>query len=274
MVYRSEGVYASLRYEAYLTWNEGSHVLDITAALDKAEVNVTKARYAAERRAQEGMPAILVQSLVDLQLSSRETVGSRLQQQPALLAKLREVSSSAVKTRSHLDEDLHALVVRYTFPLFGDGSIIDVFVTRERSVPIRRYLPFAPSKDYTGVVIYAQGKYPSWGEPGVTRSVTPALFPRIYDTDMQLVVDLARMDPVAVVEWGSVGYADTTDEVGYVERVGSDPLRVMARAVFGIASTDVVIPTKTARSLLVREGNRELLRAGRIVLIVDAQSSN
>jgi hypothetical protein len=220
------------------------------------------------------MVAAFVQSLVDMQLTSRDTVGSRLRDRPSLLTDLRTVAAGATKTRSHLDEELRSLVVRYEVPLFGPLSITAAFVNHERSVPVRRYLPFEPSREYSALVIYARGEYPSWGEPGKMRSFLPSLFPRIFDTEMQVVVDLQRMDPQVVIDRGAVSYTDSLNEGSLLALAGSHPLRVMARAVFGVAATDLVIPLEAARSLLVREHNRELLRTGKIVIVVDAMPQN
>ena len=274
VVYESEGTYGELRYAAFLVWNEGSYVLDVTTTLDEKERNITRARYTAERRVSEGMAAAFVQSLVDLQVSSRETVGSRLRDQPSLLSDLRTLAGAAGKTRSHLDEELRSLVVRYQIPLYGPASITDVFVAHEHSVPVRIYLPFAPSEDYTALVIYAKGEYPSWGQPGVVRALVPSLFPRVFDTDMRIVADLARMDPTAVVAHGAVRYINTVDEGSLLALAGTNPLRIMARAVFGVSSTDLVIPVDAARALLVREQNRALLRNAEIVIVIDAPSPN
>ena len=274
VAHESTGTYGSLEYAAVLLWNEGSYVVDITAPLEEGEKNLTKARFQAEREVGDGLAAVLVQSLVDLSLSSRETVGSRLRDRPSLLADFRVVAAGAVKTRSHLNEELTALVVRYTIPFFGDRSIMGILTSHERSTPVRKYLPFAPSRDYTGLLIHAQGEYPAWGEPGVSRSVVPCLFLRIYDGDMRLVIDAAGMDPSAVVKRGAVAYVNSTESVEALLRAGAEPLRVMARGVFGISPTDLIIPTETARALLSREHNRELLRTGSIVIVVDAPSSN
>jgi len=53
------------------------------------------------------------------------------------------------------------------------------------------------------------------------------------------------------------------------ERIGTTPLRTRARAVFGIHSTDILLSSETARQLLSRPQNRELLQAGRILIIID-----
>jgi hypothetical protein len=272
VAYDAEGSYREFGYSAELLWNEGSYVVDITTDLGDEERNLTRARYEAERRVDDALPAILVQSLADFPLSSVETVGSRLRERPLVLGQLRELAAEAAKTRSHLDGELARLQVRYTIPLYGEGSILAVFVTHERSAPIRRFLAFAPSKDYTGLIIYARGEYSAWGEPGVARGVTPCLFPRVFDTDMQLVIDLERMDPAAVVAWGAVLYVNSLDAPEVSGRAGSDPLRVMARGVFGVNSTDLIIPRETARSLLCRQSTRELLRRGNIVVVLDAPS--
>jgi hypothetical protein len=51
--------------------------------------------------------------------------------------------------------------------------------------------------------------------------------------------------------------------------VGSNPLRIIARGVFGIDPTDPVIDRDDALLILSTENNRRLLREGRVVLVLN-----
>ena len=51
--------------------------------------------------------------------------------------------------------------------------------------------------------------------------------------------------------------------------VGSHPLRIFARGVFGINPTDPIIGREDALQIISNEGNRALLREGRVAVIID-----
>jgi hypothetical protein len=54
-----------------------------------------------------------------------------------------------------------------------------------------------------------------------------------------------------------------------LSRVGTNPLRIMARGVFGETPTDPIIDREDARVNLTSEVNRRLLREGRVALVLD-----
>ena len=53
------------------------------------------------------------------------------------------------------------------------------------------------------------------------------------------------------------------------ELVGNNPLRVIARAVYGIRPTDPVIDREDALLILSSEDNLRLLREGRVAIMLD-----
>jgi hypothetical protein len=53
-----------------------------------------------------------------------------------------------------------------------------------------------------------------------------------------------------------------------IKRVGENPLRIMARGIFGAVPTDPVIDREDALIILSSEQNRQLLREGRIVIVL------
>lgn len=74
--------------------------------------------------------------------------------------------------------------------------------------------------------------------------------------------------PDWVERWGVVAYTESTNEYEWIDRVGNDPLRILARGVFGVLPTDLIISQADADRLLAHPDNRELLREGRILVIV------
>jgi hypothetical protein len=83
------------------------------------------------------------------------------------------------------------------------------------------------------------------------------------------VLEKANVRAEAIMQWGMVGYLDRLDEEAIRQRAGTDPLRIVARAVFGRLPVDVVIPVEAARQLLTVAQNVEALRQGKICIVYD-----
>ena len=64
-------------------------------------------------------------------------------------------------------------------------------------------------------------------------------------------------------------YSDDTNL--YQDRVGKDPLRIKARQVYGTNRTDPVISDPDALRILTVPENLELLRHGKVVVILDKE---
>ncbi len=253
---------------ARVDWPGARVVIDAVLAPDPVVANVSKARAQAEEEIRRQLPGILQAFLGKLLLDSTRTVGEALERgdagDPDTLHRFpgRFLATS-------LSPDLREVRLRCEIPLYGADGLLTPFVTHSRPAPMRRVLSFVPSRAFTGLVIDARGLAP--------RPLRPALAIRLYDPQMRLLLELPMCDPEAVRRWGMAAGTDRyTDDVAgseapFRERIGAQPLRTLARGVYGQNGTDLILPDDAARLLLCREENRVLLRQGRILLITDPQ---
>ena len=156
----------------------------------------------------------------------------------------------------------------YAVPFFGDWGIGSPFFPAQ-AVPIRRRLGDVTTRAYTGLLIFARGMLPAAGGNRMV-AARPALFPRIWDEQMNLVLEKGMCTPESLSRWGMVGYSAAVDDPSADLRVGNVPLRLAARGVFGDNNTDIVVSTDGARQLLALPENIALLREGRIVIVYDS----
>ena len=255
-----------------MLWSEGALQLEVRKSLDPASPLSPDTRFRAESRIEEALPYLYIEAVEDLPVDSYDTVGDRLAADDALFRALSEqAADGALSESAAFARDLHAVVVVYRFPLFGERGLEAAFVHHEQPFPIPRILGFAPARAFTGLVILAQGELPSHGKDLRVRA-RAALLPRLYDEDMNPVLSPEMCDPQALRKWGVAGYAYSGEEdslEAFRERIGDLPLRTKARAVFGRNATDLLLSAEVARQLLSRRQNRELLRDGRILIILD-----
>lgn len=251
-------------------WASGALILDLRLPLDADGLRPDD-RFQAERELQRQLPALFLQAAAGIVYDSSRTIGERIRESEALHFALSERGGTefASKQYSRLSRDLREVEVGYRFPFYGDSGFVVPFVLHTRAHPMARPLGFVPTRTFSGLVIDARGLLPAHGKDG-REAVRPALFPRLYDEGMNLVLGPEMCDPESLRRWGMAAYSYREDESPFFERIRTTPLRTAARGVFGINSTDIILPGDAVRRLLTREANQTMLRQGRILIIVDA----
>jgi hypothetical protein len=253
--------------QARVAWTAGELRLDAVRALDPETSSIVRAKSDAQAALESRISQQLAAALADVPLDSSRTVGGLAAENTEFLESLHSLARSARPEAVFLSIDLARLTVRWVFPLFGPRGVTG-YLLPEREAAMRRPLGYAASRAFTGLVIHARGPLPVVGT-GTTATLRPALFPRIWDENMDLVLEKGQVRASSLSAWGMVGYLDRLDEEAIRGRAGTDPLRVAARAVFGKLPVDVVIPVEAARQLLSVPQNVEALRLGRICIVYD-----
>jgi len=249
-------------------WKSATLSVQVAHQLDASTPSLVRAKSDAETDIDARVPDFLSRALSVVTVDSSHTFADVLGSNASLYAKVNDLAAAAPRAEVSLSADFSTLNVRYAIPLFGDQGIATPLLPAVAAPP-RRRLGDVVTRAYTGLLIFAQGPLP---EIGTTRMVAaqPALFPRIWDEQMNLVLDKGMCNPASLARWGMVGYAQDIDDPAAALRVGAAPLRLVARAVFGEKGTDLVISTDGARQLLTREQNIDILREGRICVVYDS----
>ena len=249
-------------------WNSGIIVIDISEKMDLTHYSFPEARTLADEEIRNNAAKYFINGIMDIYIDSSSTVKSSVQKSQMLFAELLNVSRKGKREFSYVSGKMDILNARYTFKIYGENGFAKFFIKHEQPYPIERFLGFEPSRDFSGLVVYAKGKYPAVGKSG-KKKLNPALFPKIYDENMNLIIEREMCYPDSLKKWGIAAYTNSEDEGPFLQRIGMFPLRVMARAVYGANNTDVVISLDAGRKLLSREKNINLLRHGRILIILD-----
>ncbi|MCQ2575122.1 MAG: OmpA family protein [Treponema sp.] len=128
-----------------------------------------------------------------------------------------------------------------------------------------------PSRPYSGIIIDARGQTPVHGEY-IKDYTYPSFFPVIWDENMNIVYEKSMVDPVFTKENGEVGYHYSDDVSLYADRVGVDPLYIRASKVYGRNRTDPIISRRDALKILSVPENVELMKNGKVVILLDKQN--
>jgi hypothetical protein len=76
-------------------------------------------------------------------------------------------------------------------------------------------------------------------------------------------------NPEDIKRWGLVAYAVKGSDVLLSDRVGNDPLKIVAQGLFGKNHTDIILSKDDSLTIRSRAANRELLRQGKVMIITD-----
>lgn len=127
------------------------------------------------------------------------------------------------------------------------------------------------TRAYTGIIIDARGALPVHGEY-VKSEVYPSFFPTIWDEEMNIIYEKNIVDKEISQTSGIAQFDWKDDFIRYQERIGLDPLYIKAFKVYGRNRTDPVIHKKDALKILSQKENRELLKKGKVLLLLDKDS--
>jgi hypothetical protein len=249
-------------------WAAGALSVEISHALDPATPSMVRAKGDAEAEIQSKLSDFLTRAIANVTVDSSHIFGDLLGADPDLFARVSQLSLGGLKDEVFLSSDFSSLIVRYSLSLFGSQGIASPLYPSQVT-PIRRRLGYVTTRKFTGVLISASGVLPEAGTTHMT-AARPALFPRLWDEQMNLVLEKGMCSPQALARWGMVGYAQGLDDPVVSLRAGVLPLRLAARGVFGDKATDIVISTDGVRQLLALPENISLLQQGKIVIVYNS----
>jgi hypothetical protein len=153
-------------------------------------------------------------------------------------------------------------------------------IRHTRPAEVMRTLNPVPAPAYTGIIIIASEELPVHGMKGAALPL-PCLFPKIWDSDMNLLYGRNMLDPRLAAERPMVRYA-SEDQIfrpgpsglstEITALVGPRPLRIFARSVFGIRPTDPVIDREDCLLIISSGENRRLLQEGKVVIVLKEET--
>ncbi len=251
--------------QSYINWANGTFVSSIELDTKAANIELPSGRNIASSRIEQNLPLLVKSPLLTVTVNSSTQLGEAVLWELLSIEEVSGIIQDGRMTPIVFSRTGDELTTRHTVSL---QDISNALI--QHSAP---YTPQTPiktvsSRPYSGIIIDARGQLPVQGE-FTHESVQPALFPRIWDENMSLLYELNMSDPEVVKTSGLVQYATNPSQSDYRDRVGSDPLRITARGVFGIHRTDPLISENDALKILSVKENIELLRQGKVIILID-----
>ncbi|MCL2008236.1 MAG: OmpA family protein [Treponema sp.] len=253
-------------------WAGGQLVGQTGFNLAQAGLRLPTGRFLGEETLRQAYPQILQPYLLALRVDSSTTVRDLVGRGDISLDQLYNISLEAGRNPASLSGDLSRMTGRFSIDLESISSLL--LTHRQVNNPIRPILP-VPTQNYTGIIIIADDLLPVRGRR-TSSYLEPCLFPKIWDTEMNLIYDLSMFDRSqsnSIVRYAATQSIFRPTPTGLdpelLALVGANPMRIIAREAFGFVPTDPVIDPYDALRILSSEHNRRLLAEGRVVLVLD-----
>lgn len=245
----------SLTWERSINWEENSIVLNIKSPLETRGTTLSAARRRAERSIEDNRISIFFSNILNIPIDSLYSVSDIINREPAIYFHLENLAESMERTQSVLTTNLEYLDTTFQFPIYPD--LVSVFYAQTQHLNRVKKLDHREYGEFTGMIIYVPEDL----------EMTKVLFPKIYDEDMNLVMDYTMVKPEYMKKWGMVLYNSSFDEYNYQSRIGIQPLRTIGKALFGKNSCDIIISNEDADRLIGTEYNLDIVSQGRIVIL-------
>lgn len=248
-------------------WAVGRVDSRITLDVEKMGLSLPSAKTTSYQLIKRYMPSLLKNAYLSIVMDSSHRLGDYLARGEIDLSDLNVIMDSGKEKSPIFSQDLRNVIL---FHSVATNDIAKFFVKHEISrLPAGRAIS-SVGKSYTGILIDARGRLPIHGEY-VDDELTPCIFPKIWDTNMDLLYEKNMVAPENLMKRNIVVYSDTLDEQAYSDVIGVKPLRIIARGIFGQNRTDPIISVQDSAKLLSREENLRLLQEGRVVILCDKE---
>jgi hypothetical protein len=246
----------------------------VSLDLASAHIKLPTGRTQAEALIGAEYIRLIRPGILNLPVDSSSTIASLIARGEFSLLRAENLALDARMTPHALSPDLTSLSAAYSISLQGLSADL---IRHRRPAEIPRTLAPVQSPAYTGIIIIADGELPVHGKNS-TALPLPCLFPKIWDTEMNLIYERNMLEPrdnqnTAMVRYAPAEMIFRPTPSGLSEEIaaltGRNPLRILARGVFGERPTDPVIDRQDALLIISSETNRRLLREGRVVIVLD-----
>ena len=251
--------------EAEVSWLTGDVTISATAEIPVSTTNITSERFRITESIDRGLTAVVTEAFEGIYLDSLQTLKEGFTSNGRMMGEFDNLNLTKTRVSSSLSLDLDHVTNIYKYNIFDE--LIPILTAHKRTTPPPVLLNYEPTAAFSGVVIYAADHLPYYGEAERGR-LNQAIFPKIFDEEMELVASAGMADPEYLKKWGFILYTDSLNEIQLEERIGLYPFRTTAEGVFGNNHTDILITKEAARKILYNESNRRLIEEGRIVVIV------
>lgn len=251
-----------------INWVTRQFISDLSYDCTKAQLQMPSGKKTASSKIAAKMPQLIQPSLLSLYEDSQKTLSDAVITNELTLDQIHHFILEGYKTPDVFSKDLASLDSTNTMNVNNLGKQL---VRHSFGYNPEKPVEITASRAYSGIIIDARGAYPVHGEY-VQSQIYPSFFPTIWDTNMNEVYIKGIVEPEIIRKNGLCGFHYSDNIEDYVDRIGVDPLYIRAEEVYGRNRTDPIIKRSDALKILTIPENIQLLRQGKVVVLLDKEN--
>ncbi len=251
--------------DTQISWTTGDIVITASAAIPDSATNITTTRFRLTESIDRDLTEIVTNAFKAIYLDSLHTLADGLSANSSVMSAFDEINLSKTRVSSSLSLNLTSVTNIYKYNIYNE--LIPILTSRKTITAPPVELNYEATAAFSGIIIYAADPLPYYGE-NASGLLQPAIFPKIFTENMEIVASADMADPKRLSEWGFIQYTESLSQRDYEHRVGLYPFITTARGIFGNNRTDILIPDEDAKKILYNKANRRLIEEGRIVIII------
>ena len=256
---------ATITSTSTVDWSKETFSSKVTLDTNKARIPLPSGKSTAINKIQMQLPNMIKDPLLGLDVDDAYTLGDLVLNQSVTLEDITEIIIGSKQTPAIFRNGTPNLETSHTINMLEIGSLM---IKHKSPWTQKQPIKKVASRAYSGIIIDARGTYDIHGE--FTQSkISPCIFPKIYDEDMNLLYEKNMVDPEVAKTKAIVQYGSDPNPKAYSARIGNDPLWIKATKVFGASRVDPLISTQDFLKITSVKENLDLLRQGKVVIILD-----
>ncbi len=249
----------------YINWESQEFNIEITNIIPVSEKTLPSLKSIIEKNNNHDLPYIVLSGIQELTINSKTKGKDYIREHSNIIQSILDLAPDFKVKSSVFSLDFKSITTSYSINIYPNIAVL--FLNHSRTTKLSTNLNFIPSTVFSGIVIYVNQNLPLYGKQG-TGNFSPCLFPKVYNENLDLIIDSLMVNPDIIRESGTVGY-QTTHKSLDLARIGNSPLKIKARGLFGINNTDLIISTRDADKILARIENLNLIKQGKILIIYE-----
>ncbi|MDR1837206.1 MAG: polymerase [Treponema sp.] len=273
IVFTAAGVFADAKIGITGTVEWDTMQINSAVSLDLASagIRLPSGRTQGEALLNTGYLVMIQPYILELQVDSSSTIADLINRGEFSLPEAEALALTARSVPPAFSPDMRSMFSSYSIPI---SSVSETLLRHGRPSPVRRTLNPVSTAQYTGIIIIASENLPVHGIRSTAMPV-PCLFPKIWDSDMNLIYERSMLETrnVPMVSYSPPQSIFQNNPSGLSpelrEAVGERPLRIFASGVFGIKPTDLIIDRNDAMLIISSAENRRLLSEGKVAIILN-----
>ncbi|MDR3311655.1 MAG: OmpA family protein [Spirochaetaceae bacterium] len=255
----------ALSAASFIDWTQHTLTSDLSLDMRAAGLAMPAGKNSARAAVISRIPALLKDAVLSTNVDSETQLGDMVSRRGLNLEDISQIIDSGKQSVGHFSLDGNTFFITHRLNL---ESLYTPLVRHRVPYTPKTPLEQTATRPYTGILIDARGMLPVQGE-FISARGEACFFPKIWDETMDLLYERGMMDVEGAKKNGIAGYDYSSDEGRYRSRIGANPLRIIARKIFGLNHTDPVISREDALKILSSSENLTLLENGRIVILLD-----